>query len=210
MINKANKTLTIPASSLKGKLKNFHLNASECGPVEYPSKHRVSSSELLKGISFSCRTLSGTFSCEHLRRHSNIKQGCEMLHYTALPSSACVAYRMNFNDNSDIFWGHRKLIQEEGIHWSQRRAEVLCKNFITQPSDPSFEICECIQSHPRGDAETYGAHSKSDTTVHQQSPPEEAEKDAAPSSSTCHELCQSLSEIMKRKWLSVYKCDAVT
>lgn len=83
-----------------------------------------------KGISFSWRTLSGTFLREHLQHYPNIKQRCEMLHYTAIPSSACVAYRMNFNDNFDIFWGRRKLFQEDGIHWSQLGAKVQCKNVL--------------------------------------------------------------------------------
>lgn len=117
-----------------------------------------------KGISFSWRTLLGTSPSSLLRRYFDMKQGYQMVHHTALPSSACVAYRTNFNDNSDIWWGHRKQFQEHGIHWSQLGAKVQRKEFITWPSNPAFEISECSQSRLRwGDAETYGFESKSDT-----------------------------------------------
>lgn len=83
-----------------------------------------------KGISFSRMTLFGAFLSWHLRYYFNIKQGCEVVHHAALPSSACVAYRMNFNDNFDIWWGQRKLFQEDAINWSQPGAEVQNRNLL--------------------------------------------------------------------------------
>lgn len=163
-----------------------------------------------KGISFSWRTLLGTFSREHLRQCSNIKQGYEMLHYTAIPSSACVAYRMNFNDNSDIFWGRRKLIQGDGIHWSQLRAEVLCKNLL---HGLQILLLKCLSVSKAiwGDTQKHMESTANLTLfVHHWSPSKDAEKERAPSSSTCHELFQSLSGIMKHKWLDMYECDGVT
>lgn len=127
-----------------------------------------------KGISFSWRTLSGTFLREHLQHYPNIKQRYEMLHYTAIPSSACVAYRMNFNDNFDIFWGRRKLFQEDGIHWSQLGAKVQCKNVLHGLRILPLKSTECIQIHVRGDTETHGVASRSDT-VHQWKTPEDKE-----------------------------------
>lgn len=116
-----------------------------------------------KGISFSRMTLFGAFLSWHLRYYFNIKQGCEVVHHAALPSSACVAYRMNFNDNFDIWWGQRKLFQEDAINWSQPGADCAKQKFITWPSDASFEISECIQSHATGDTETRGFRGKSNT-----------------------------------------------
>lgn len=83
-----------------------------------------------KGISLGWRTLSGTFLCRHLECQPNIRQKYETLHDAALPSSACVAYRMTFNDHFDIFWGQRKLFQVDGIHWSQLTAKVLRENLL--------------------------------------------------------------------------------
>lgn len=115
-----------------------------------------------KGISFSWRTLLGTFLCKHLMHYPNIKQGYEMLHYITIPSSACVAYRMNFNDNFDIFSGHRKLFQEDGIHWSQLGAKVLSKNLLHGLQILPLK-CLSVSKAIWGETETYGAESKSDT-----------------------------------------------
>lgn len=75
------------------------------GLDEYPHKHGVSGSELLKGDFIRLKDTPGNLSLQ--ASQALPQQGYEMLHYT-VPSSACVAYRMNFNDNLTFSGGAEK------------------------------------------------------------------------------------------------------
>lgn len=83
------------------------------------------------------------------------------------PSSACAAYKVNFNDNFDIFYGGRKLFQENEVHWSSLGVKTLCNNLL---HGLQIVPLKCLYASK---ALKYGAWGKS---VNQWCPPKEEDQ----------------------------------
>ena len=116
-----------------------------CGPIYYPPKYGVSGSELLKRDFFQLKdTLGNLFvqASQALPRH---KTGYEMPHYSAPSSSACVAYKMNFNDNFDIFYRSRKVFQKDEVHWSSLGVKVQYNNLICGLQKNPLKFCMALK-----------------------------------------------------------------
>lgn len=149
-----------------------------------------------KGILFSWRTLLGTFLSRHLRHYFKIKQGYEMVHHTALPSSACVAHRTYFNGNSDIWWGHRKPFES----MESTDPKVQSKNLLHGPQILLFKY-QSVSKAISGETQKH-MDSRADLIVFvlHWSTTKENEKELVPLASICP---NPSSQVTQRLWREV-------